>query len=99
MGHMDGPGGKILDELRKDSSTPHDVLKDLNLYLLQALLGKDDFRGSVGRVLVLVLIGLCQRPPPQSLWIIMTIRTSPFSLMPARLRVITVHGPQMESEV
>jgi hypothetical protein len=76
LGHMDGPGGKILDELRKDSSTPHDVLKDLNLYLLQALLGKDDFRGSVGRVLVLVLIGLCQRPPPQSLWIIMTIRTS-----------------------
>ena len=42
LGHMDGPGGKILDELRKDSSTPHDVLKDLNLYLLQALLVLSD---------------------------------------------------------
>lgn len=93
MGHMDGPGGIILHELRKDSSPPWIDLKDLILYLLQALMGKDDLRGVWGRVLMLVLRRLFQMPPPQSLWVIMAILTSPFSLMPARLRVITVHGP------
>nr|AAI13154.1 Gsdmc2 protein [Mus musculus] len=42
LGHMDGPGGKILDELRKDSSNPCVDLKDLILYLLQALLVLSD---------------------------------------------------------
>ncbi|XP_051058427.1 gasdermin-C [Phodopus roborovskii] len=39
LGHMDGPGGVILDELRKDS---WNVLKDLILYLLQALMVLSD---------------------------------------------------------
>ena len=42
LGHMDGPGGKILDELRKDSSNPCVDLKDLILYLLQALMVLSD---------------------------------------------------------
>lgn len=45
---MDGPGGIILHELRKDSSPPWIDLKDLILYLLQALMGKDDLRGVWG---------------------------------------------------
>ncbi|XP_040586533.1 gasdermin-C isoform X2 [Mesocricetus auratus] len=39
LGHMDGPGGMILYELRKDSQ---DILKDLILYLLQALMVLSD---------------------------------------------------------
>ncbi|XP_040586385.1 gasdermin-C-like [Mesocricetus auratus] len=39
LGHMDGPGGVILDELRKDS---WNVLKDLILYLLHALMVLSD---------------------------------------------------------
>ncbi|XP_035305560.1 gasdermin-C2-like [Cricetulus griseus] len=39
LGHMDGPGGVILDELRKD---PWTGLKDLVLYLLHALLVLSD---------------------------------------------------------
>ncbi|XP_040586401.1 gasdermin-C [Mesocricetus auratus] len=39
LGHMDGPGGMILDELRKDS---WNVLKDLLLYLLHALMVLSD---------------------------------------------------------
>lgn len=42
LGHMGGPGGKILDELRKDSSPPWIDLKDLILYLLQALMVLSD---------------------------------------------------------
>uniref|UniRef100_G3UXG6 Gasdermin C n=1 Tax=Mus musculus TaxID=10090 RepID=G3UXG6_MOUSE len=42
LGHMDGPGGKILDELRKDSSLSWINLKDLILYLLQALMVLSD---------------------------------------------------------
>uniref|UniRef100_UPI00402B3FBA gasdermin-C n=1 Tax=Arvicanthis niloticus TaxID=61156 RepID=UPI00402B3FBA len=42
LGHMDGPGGIILHELRKDSSPPWIDLKDLILYLLQALMVLSD---------------------------------------------------------
>ncbi|XP_028629109.1 gasdermin-C [Grammomys surdaster] len=42
LGHMDGPGGIILDELRKDSSPPWIDLKELILYLLQALMVLSD---------------------------------------------------------
>ncbi|XP_055482642.1 gasdermin-C [Psammomys obesus] len=42
LGHMDGPGGAILDELRKDASPPWIDLKNLILYLLQALMVLSD---------------------------------------------------------
>lgn len=42
LGHMDGPAGLILDELRKNSSTPWIDLKGLILYLLQALMVLSD---------------------------------------------------------
>ncbi|XP_040586254.1 gasdermin-C-like [Mesocricetus auratus] len=44
LGHMDGPGGVILYELRKDSQ---DILKDLILYLLQALMVLSDIQLSL----------------------------------------------------
>ncbi|XP_036063461.1 gasdermin-C-like [Onychomys torridus] len=37
LGHMDGPGGVILDVLQQDSRPPWIDLKNLTLYLLQAL--------------------------------------------------------------
>lgn len=40
--HMDGPGGLILDQLRKNSSAPWIDLKELILYLLQALMVLSD---------------------------------------------------------
>ncbi|XP_052017520.1 gasdermin-C [Apodemus sylvaticus] len=42
LGHLEGPGGIILDELQKDSSTPWIDLKNLILYLLQALMVLND---------------------------------------------------------
>lgn len=42
LGHMDGPAGLILDELRRNSSTPWIDLKGLILYLLQALMVLSD---------------------------------------------------------
>lgn len=42
LGHMDGPAGLILDELRKNSSAPWIDLKGLILYLLQALMVLSD---------------------------------------------------------
>ncbi|XP_021501085.1 gasdermin-C [Meriones unguiculatus] len=42
LGHMDGPGGAILDELQKDTSPPWIDLKNLILYLLQALMVLSD---------------------------------------------------------
>ncbi|XP_051016472.1 gasdermin-C [Acomys russatus] len=44
MGHMDGPGGIILAELRKDSIPPWIDLKNLILYLLQALMVLSDIQ-------------------------------------------------------
>lgn len=41
---MDGPGGAILDQLRQDSIPPWIDLRNLLLYLLQALMGKSDSR-------------------------------------------------------
>ncbi|XP_075818619.1 gasdermin-C-like [Microtus pennsylvanicus] len=38
LGHMDGPGGAILDQLRQDSIPPWIDLRNLLLYLLQALM-------------------------------------------------------------
>lgn len=42
LGHMDGPAGLILDELRKNSSAPWIDLKEPLLYLLQALMVLSD---------------------------------------------------------
>uniref|UniRef100_A0A8C8W1L7 Gasdermin-C n=1 Tax=Peromyscus maniculatus bairdii TaxID=230844 RepID=A0A8C8W1L7_PERMB len=42
LGHMDGPGGMILDVLRQDSRPPWIDLKNLILYLLQALMVLSD---------------------------------------------------------
>ncbi|KAL6047082.1 hypothetical protein STEG23_026876, partial [Scotinomys teguina] len=42
VGHMDGPGGMILDVLQQDSTPPWIDLKDLILYLLQALMVLSD---------------------------------------------------------
>ncbi|XP_041911648.1 gasdermin-C-like [Arvicola amphibius] len=38
LGHMDGPGGAILDQLRQDSIPPWIDFRNLLLYLLQALM-------------------------------------------------------------
>ncbi|XP_041527786.1 gasdermin-C [Microtus oregoni] len=42
LGHMDGPGGAILDQLRQDSIPPWIDLRNLLLYLLQALMVLSD---------------------------------------------------------
>ncbi|XP_037055957.1 gasdermin-C-like [Peromyscus leucopus] len=42
LGHMDGPGGVILDVLQQDSGPPWIDLKNLILYLLQALMVLSD---------------------------------------------------------
>ncbi|XP_057648178.1 gasdermin-C [Chionomys nivalis] len=42
LGHMDGPGGAILDQLRQDSIPPWIDLRNLILYLLQALMELSD---------------------------------------------------------
>ncbi|CAO2602177.1 Gsdmc [Lemmus lemmus] len=42
LGHMDGPGGVILDQLRQDSIPPWIDFRNLLLYLLQALMVLSD---------------------------------------------------------
>lgn len=42
LGHLEGPGGKLLQELRQGAS-PHWVnLEHLTIYLLEVLMGKSD---------------------------------------------------------
>ena len=42
MGHLNGPGGTILNELRKDSRYQWVKPKYPILYLLEAIMGKSD---------------------------------------------------------
>ena len=95
---MDGPGGAILDQLRQDSIPPWINLRNLLLYLLQALMGKNDLRevwespcaGSHRTVSDVTSSKLLNYGDHTHITLLSKA---------SKARVITVHGPQIETEV
>ena len=94
---MDGPGGAILDQLRQDCIPAWFNLRTLLLYLLQALMGKNDLRevwasprGGSHRA-------VSDATSPKFL---SYHSHSHITLLSKASRVrITIQGPQMETEV
>lgn len=95
---MDGPGGVILDQLRQDSIPSWIDFRNLILYLLQALMGKNDLR----EVWESPRVGSHRAVPDATSPKLLSYHGhSHITLLSkaSKARMITVHGLQMETEV